>query len=253
MNSIKKIAIVTGSSRGIGRDAVLRLAARGVSSIVTYQSRRNEAEDVVALVKVAGADAIALPLDVGNAAGFDGFVDAVRKALAGMGTDRFDFLVNNAGSASSATFAKGTEADLDSMFAIHFKGPFLLSQKLLPLMRDGGRIINVSSGLARFTFPNRSVYGPMKAAVEALTRYMAMELGPRRITVNVVAPGAVATDFSGGMVRDNPQINQRIAGETALGRVAGAEDIGPVIAGLLSEDFGWINAQRIEVSGGIHI
>jgi len=249
----KRIAIVTGGSRGIGRDTVLRLAARGVSSIVTYHSRPGDAGAVVEAVHQAGAEAVALQLDVGVAASFDSFVDTVRQALATLRAERFDYLVNNAGTSSTATLADGTEAELDAQFAVHFKGPFLLTQKLLPLMNDGGRIVNISSGLARFAFPGRAIYGPMKAAVEALTRYMAMELGPRRIAVNVVAPGAIATDFSGGIVRDNPEVAQTLASHTALGRVGGPEDVGPVIAGLLSDEFGWVNAQRVEVAGGIHI
>lgn len=253
MASTKRIAIVTGSSRGMGRDTVLRLAARGISSIVTYHSRRHEADAVVSAVQQAGADAVALQHDVGDAASFDSFVGAVRQALATLDAERFDYLVNNAGTSSTATLADGTEAALDAQFAVHFKGPFLLTQKLLPLMNDGGRIVNVSSGLARFAFPGRAIYGPMKAAIEALTRYMALELGPRRIAVNVVAPGAIATDFSGGIVRDNPEVARTLASHTALGRVGGPEDVGPVIAGLLSDEFGWVNAQRIEVAGGIHI
>jgi NAD(P)-dependent dehydrogenase (short-subunit alcohol dehydrogenase family) len=248
-----KIAIVTGGSRGIGRDTVLRLAARGVRSIITYKSNRAEADKVVALTNEAGAPGIALQLDTGLSSTFDAFAASVREALGTMGAERFDYLVNNAGISSAASFVEGTEAELDAQFAVHFKGVFLLSQKLLPLIRDGGRIVNISSGLARFTFANRAIYGPMKAAVEALTRYMALELGPRKIAVNVVAPGAIATDFSGGMVRDNPQVNKAVADHTALGRVGLPEDVGPVIASLLSDEFGWVNAQRIEVAGGIHI
>jgi NAD(P)-dependent dehydrogenase (short-subunit alcohol dehydrogenase family) len=248
-----KIALVTGGSRGIGRDTVLRLAKRGVRSIFTYNANRAEADKVVALAAETAAPAVALQLDTGKAGSFDDFVVSVREALAKMGAERFDYLVNNAGTSSTASFTAGTEAELDSQFAVHFKGVFLLSQKLLPIINDGGRIVNISSGLARFAFPGRAVYGPMKAAVEALTRYMALELGPRRIAVNVVAPGAIATDFSGGVVRDNPEVNKAIAGHTALGRAGLPEDVGPVIAGLLSDDFGWVNAQRIEVAGGMHI
>ncbi|RKP44449.1 SDR family NAD(P)-dependent oxidoreductase [Pararobbsia silviterrae] len=251
--STTKIAIVTGGSRGIGRETVLRLAARGVRSILTYKSNRAEADAVVALTREAGAPATALELDVGASHTFDAFVENVQAALKALGAERFDYLVNNAGTSSAASFTQGTEAELDTQFAVHFKGVFLLSQKLLPLIHDGGRIVNVSSGLARFAFPNRAIYGPMKAAVEALTRYMALELGPRRIAVNVVAPGAIATDFSGGMVRDNPAVNKAVADHTALGRAGVPQDVGPVIAALLSDDFGWVNAQRIEVAGGIHI
>ncbi|WP_321905469.1 SDR family NAD(P)-dependent oxidoreductase [Paraburkholderia tropica] len=247
------IAIVTGGSRGIGRDTVLRLAARGVRSIFTYRSNEQEAQAVIALTKEAGAPGVALRLDTGVAAGFEAFAAQVRDTLGAMGAQRFDYLVNNAGTSSAASLASATEAELDAQFAVHFKGVFLLTQKLLPLMNDGGRIVNISSGLARFAFPNRAVYGPMKAAVEALTRYMALDLGPRRIAVNVVAPGAIATDFSGGMVRDNPEVNKAVADHTALGRAGLPQDVGPVIAGLLSNDFGWVNAQRIEVAGGMHI
>jgi NAD(P)-dependent dehydrogenase (short-subunit alcohol dehydrogenase family) len=253
MTDTTRIAIITGGSRGMGRDAALRLAERGISSIITYNTQGDEAQKVVSAVRAAGADAIALQLDVGKAATFGDFAMTVQEALTRLGTGRFDYLVNNAGISSTATLENGTEAELDAQFAVHFKGPFLLTQTLLPLMNDGGRIVNVSSGLARFAFPGRAIYGPMKAAVEALTRYMALELGPRGITANVVAPGAIATDFSGGIVRDNPQVNQAVASHTALGRVGMAEDVGPVIASLLSDEFGWVNAQRIEVAGGIHI
>jgi NAD(P)-dependent dehydrogenase (short-subunit alcohol dehydrogenase family) len=248
-----RIALITGGSRGIGRETVLRLAKRGVRSIFSFNANRTEADKVVALAAAAGAPAIALQLDIGNAASFSDFIVSVREALAEMGAERFDYLVNNAGISSTASLANGTEAELDAQFAVHFKGVFLLTQKLLPLITDGGRIVNVSSGLARFAFPGRAIYGPMKAAVEALTRYMALELGPRKIAVNVVAPGAIATDFSGGIVRDNPEVNKAVADHTALGRVGRPEDVGPVIAALLSDDFGWVNAQRIEVAGGIHI
>ena len=190
---------------------------------------------------------------MGDASVFDDFVTHLREAFGKLGAQHFDYLVNNAGTSSAATFAAGTESELDAQFAVHFKGPFLLMQNLLPLLNDGGRIVNISSGLARFAFPGRAIYGPMKAAVEALTRYMALELAPRRIAVNVVAPGAIATDFSGGVVRDNPQVNKAVADHTALGRAGLPSDVGPVIAGLLSDDFGWGNAQRIDVAGGIHI
>lgn len=248
-----KIAIVTGGSRGIGRDTVLRLAWRGVHSIFTFRANAAEADKVVALAAQAGARAIALPLDVGDSAGFAAFAEQVRAALATFDATHFDYLVNNAGTLSAASLATITEAEMDALYAVHFKGPLFLTKALLPLMNDGGRIVNISSGLARFAMPNRIGYGPIKAAVETLTRYMAVELAPRRIAVNVVAPGAIATDFSGGMVRDNPQVNKLIADQTALGRAGGPEDVGPVIAGLLSDDFGWVNAQRIEVAGGIHM
>ena len=248
-----KIAIVTGGSRGIGRATVLCLAKRGVRSIFTFNTNRAEADKVVALAEEAGAGAIALQLDIGDVGAFQAFATRVSEALAEMNAERFDYLVNNAGTSSAANLATITEAEMDALYSVHFKGPLFLTQALLPLMNDGGRIVNISSGLARFTAPNRIGYGSIKAAVEALTRYMALELGPRRIAVNVVAPGPIATDFSGGMVRDIPQINKMISENTALGRVGGPEDVGPVIAGLLSNEMGWVNAQRIEVAGGMHI
>ncbi len=189
-----KIAIVTGGSRGIGRNAVLCLARRGVRSIFTYNSNRAEADKVVALAAEAGARAVALQLDTGNVGAFDGFAGHVREALAELGAERFDYLANNAGISSGASLATITEAEMDALYNVHFKGVLFLTQKLLPFMNDGGRIVNISSGLARFAMPNRIGYGSIKAAVEALTRYMAVELAPRRIAVNVVAPGAIATD-----------------------------------------------------------
>jgi len=251
--SDSKIAIVTGGSRGIGRNTVLSLARRGVRSIFTYNSNREEADTVVALAKEAGAEAIALQLDVGDAATFADFARRVGEALGTLKAERFDYLVNNAGTSSAANLQSITEAEMDGLYRVHFKGVLFLTQTLLPLMNDGGRIVNISSGLARFAMPGRIGYGSIKAAVETLSRYMAVDLAPRRIAVNVVAPGAIATDFSGGMVRDNPQINKAVADITALGRVGTPEDVGPVIASLLSDDLGWVNAQRIEVAGGVHI
>ena len=246
-----KIAIVTGGSRGLGRSMVLSLARRGVDSIFTYHSNRAEAEKVTGLVAEAGRKAVALPLDTGDVATFDPFVGDVRRALAELGAERFDYLVNNAGTSLHKAFDQTTEEELDRLYNVHFKGVFFLTQKLLPLLNDGGRIVNISSGLARFTNPGSSAYGSMKGAVEVLTRYLAKELGPRGIAVNTVAPGAIATDFSGGMVRDNPEVNKRVAEMTALGRVGQPDDIGPMIAALLSDDNRWINGQRIEVSGGM--
>ncbi|QUD87431.1 SDR family NAD(P)-dependent oxidoreductase [Phenylobacterium montanum] len=251
--SESKIAIVTGGGRGIGRSAVLSLAKRGVRTIFTYNTNRAEAERVIGLAAEAGAQAVALQLDVGKSGAFAGFADEVKQALTAFSAERFDYLVNNAGTSSSANLESITEAEMDALYEVHFKGVLFLTQKLLPLMNDGGRIVNISSGLARFAMPNRIGYGAIKAGVEALTRYMAVELAPRRIAVNVVAPGPIATDFSGGMVRDIPAVNKMVADITALGRVGLPEDVGPVIAGLLSDEFGWVNAQRIEVAGGVHI
>jgi NAD(P)-dependent dehydrogenase (short-subunit alcohol dehydrogenase family) len=248
-----KIAIITGGSRGLGRSAVLSLANRGVDSIFTYHSNQAEAEKVSELVADAGRKAIALPLDTGNVKSFDPFVTSTRQALAKLGVERFDYLINNAGTSLHKDFDQTTEEELDTIYHVHFKGVFFLTQKLLPLINDGGRIINISSGLARFCIQGSSAYGSMKGAVEVLTRYLAKELGARGIAVNTVAPGAIATDFSGGMVRDNPEVNKRVAEMTALGRTGQPDDIGPMVASLLSEDNRWINAQRIEVSGGMSI
>ncbi|HTU67500.1 MAG TPA: SDR family oxidoreductase [Steroidobacteraceae bacterium] len=253
MTPSKPIAIVTGGSRGLGRSTILALAARGVRSIFTYHSNAAEADKVVALTRDAGTEAIALQLDTGKVATFDAFVTRVRDALTRLGAAQFDYLVNNAGDSHNNTIEKTTEAELDHVFAVHFKGPFFLTQKLLPLINDGGRIVNLSSGLARFAHPGRASYGSMKGAIEVLTRYLAKELGPRGIAVNTVAPGAIATDFSGGAVRDNPEFNKAVASATALGRVGLPDDIGPMIAALLGDENRWINAQRIEVSGGMNI
>ena len=209
LTSSNKIAIVTGGSRGLGRNTVLSLARRGVHSIFTYNSNRADAEKVVVAVKETGAKAIALQLDTGNVVAFDPFVQTVRNALTELGVQHFHYLVNNAGTSHHVPFEKVTTDELDSLYNVHFKGVFFLTQKLLPLFNDGGRIVNISSGLTRMTFPGSSAYGSMKGAVEVLTRYLAKELGARRIVANTVAPGAIATDFSGGMVRDNPEINSK--------------------------------------------
>ncbi len=248
-----KVAIVTGGSRGLGRNTVLNLAKRGVDVILTYRSGQVEAEEVVAAARAEGRKAAALPLDVADAATFADFAANVGQALAEFGAERFDFLVNNAGISSAMSFLNAQQEEFDALYRVHVKAPFFLTQTLLPLMNDGGRIINISSGLTRFVMNNRAAYASMKSAVETMTRYMAFELGPRRITVNVVAPGAIATDFSGGVVRDNPQVNKAVSDMTALGRAGVPDDIGPMIASLLSEDNRWVNAQRIEVSGGMSI
>lgn len=251
--SDSKVAIITGGSRGIGRSAVLALAKQGVRTIFTYNSAREQAEAVAKLAGEMGAPAIALQLDTSSVANFAPFADKVREALGQFGVGRFDYLVNNAGTSSNKTLETITEADMDLLYSVHFKGVMFLTQALLPLINDGGRIVNISSGLARFAMAGRIGYGPIKAAVEALTRNMACELAPRRIAVNVVAPGAIATDFSGGIVRDNPEVNKMLASHTALGRVGQPDDVGSVIAGVLSDAFGFVNAQRIEVAGGVHI
>jgi NAD(P)-dependent dehydrogenase (short-subunit alcohol dehydrogenase family) len=250
-NSGAKIALITGGSRGIGRSTVLHLAARGVDSIFTYRENQAEAAKVVAAVEAQGRRAIALPLDTSVSRTFEALVERAKTAIADLAAERFDYLVNNAGTSLHKPFELTTEEELDAVYSVHFKGVYLLTQKLLPLIADGGRIVNISSGLARVSMPGSSAYGAMKGAVEVLTRYMAAELGPRGIAVNTVAPGAVATDFSGGMVRDTPALAKRISDMTALGRVGLPDDLGAMIASLLSDDNRWISGQRIEVSGGM--
>ncbi|SFV33510.1 SDR family NAD(P)-dependent oxidoreductase [Hyphomicrobium facile] len=250
----QKIAIVTGGSRGLGQNTVVSLAERGVDVIFTYRSNRAEAEKTVSEVEKRRRKAVALQLDAGNVASFDAFVAEVRKALkAEWGRDTFDYLVNNAGMGLIGSIAEMKEADFDELYNVHLKGVFFLTQKLLPLMADNGRIVNLSSGLARFTMPGFAAYAAMKGAIEVLTRFMAKEFGPRGIAVNVVAPGAIETDFGGGLVRDNADINKHIASVTALGRVGVPDDIGPMIALLLADENRWMTAQRLEVSGGTNL
>lgn len=248
------IALITGASRGLGRNAALKLAAQGSDLILTYRSNRAEAEAVVAAVQALGRRAVALPLDVGDSASFEAFAGQVREALTThWQRERFDHLINNAGIGTHAALADTTEAQFDELVNIHFKGVFFLTQCLLPLIADGGRIVNVSTGLTRFALPGYAAYASMKGAIEVLTKYMAKELGPRGIAVNTVAPGAIETDFGGGTVRDNADINAYIASQTALGRVGQPDDIGGVFASLLSPDNRWVNAQRIEASGGMFL
>jgi NAD(P)-dependent dehydrogenase (short-subunit alcohol dehydrogenase family) len=246
------IALITGGSRGLGRSMALHLAERGVDIILTYRAAASEASEVRERIRALGRRAVALPLDVGDSASFDAFGNAVSAEMERTwGRKQIDYVVHNAGVALHASIAETTAAQLDEVYHVHFKAPFLLTQRLLPLIAEGGRILNVSSGLARMTIPGSAAYGAMKAAVEVLTRYMAKELGARRITANVIAPGAIATDFSGGMVRDNPEVNRMVASMTALGRVGLPDDIGGAVAMLLAPESGWINGQRIEVSGGM--
>ncbi|HEY6641943.1 SDR family NAD(P)-dependent oxidoreductase [Povalibacter sp.] len=248
------IALITGGSRGLGRSAALKVAERGNDVVITYRSNVAEANAVVDQIGKQGRKAVALQLDVGDIASFDGFVARLRQALqTSWQRDRIDYLVNNAGIGIHASFAETTPAQFDELVNIQFKGPFFLTQKLLPVLADGGRILNVSTGLARFALPGYAAYASMKGAIEVLTRYLAKELGPRGIAVNVIAPGAIETDFGGGLVRDNAQVNDFIASQTALGRVGRPDDIGGVVASLLSPENGWINAQRIEASGGMFL
>jgi len=249
-----KIALVTGGSRGLGKDMALSLAQKGIDVILTYNSKKDEALAVVGEIEKSGREAAALQLNTGDVSSFKAFFDQLKGVLRDhFGTEKFDFLINNAGNSFNSSIADTTEQQFDDIINIHFKGVFFLTQGSLPLINDGGRVINISSGLARFCSPGRSVYGATKAAIESLSRYMAYEFGKRGIAVNTVAPGAIATDFSGGVVRDNPEVNKHIAGITALGRVGLPEDIGPVVAFLCTDDARWINAQRIEVSGGMNL
>jgi NAD(P)-dependent dehydrogenase (short-subunit alcohol dehydrogenase family) len=249
----RKIALITGGSRGLGRSATAHLAARGVDVLFTYRSRREDAEAVVAAIEEAGVRGAALPLDVGDSTAFPAFARAVCEQLARWDVQRLNFLVNNAGIGIHAPFAQTTESQFDELVRVHLKGPFFLTQTLLPLLADGASIVNVSSGLARFTMPGYAAYAAMKGAVEVLTRYQAKELGVRRIRVNTLAPGAIETDFGGGVVRDNAAMNQQLAAQTALGRVGLPDDIGAAVAALLCADMDWVNGQRVEASGGMFL
>jgi len=245
------ITLVTGGSRGLGRNTALSIARHGGDVILTYQSRAEDAQAVVAEIAALGRKAVALQLDTGNVSSFPQFAEELKKALQKTWQrDTLDHLVNNAGHGDYAAITDTTEAQFDRLVNVHFKGVFFLTQTLLPLIKDGGRILNTSSGLTRFAYPGYAAYAAAKGAVEVLTVYLAKELGARRITVNTVAPGAIETDFGGGAVRDNPEINKQLATITALGRVGVPDDIGPMVASLLSPDNRWVNAQRIEVSGG---
>ena len=247
-----RLALITGASRGLGRNSALKLAEQGIDLIITYKSNEAEAGELVRRAQALGRRAQALQLDVADSGSFAAFAERVKKALAGTWQrEQFDYLVNNAGSGVHASFAETTEAQFDLLVNVHLKSTFFLTQALLPLIKDGGRILNTSSGLARFSFPGYAAYAAMKGGVEVLTRYMAKELGARGIAVNTIAPGAIETDFGGGTVRDNAPMNAQIAGVTAMGRVGLPDDIGSAVAALLSEGNVWMTGQRIEVSGGM--
>lgn len=253
-NNANKIVLLTGGSRGLGKDSALQLAKNGFDVIITFQSNKVDAENVVSEIKALGRKSASLQLDLGKVASFDGFVSELKGILEkGFGTTKIDSLVNNAGTGYYASIEDTTEEGFDEMATTHLKAPFFLTQKLLPFINEGGSIVNTSSGLARFSYPNYAAYAIMKAGIDSLTRYQALEFGAKKIRVNSIAPGAIATDFGGGAVRDNQALNDMIAGNTALGRVGLPDDIGGVIVFLCSEESKWINAQRIEITGGVHI
>ncbi|WP_421795472.1 SDR family NAD(P)-dependent oxidoreductase [Haliscomenobacter sp.] len=252
MISNSKIALITGGSRGLGKEMALRIAEKGLDVVLTYNSKQDEAQAVVQQIEALGQKAAALQLNVGQVGTFNSFYANLQQVLqTHFGTDKIDFLVNNAGIGIHAAFAETTEEQFDELLNIHFKGSFFMAQKALPLMNDGGGIVNISTGLARFSFPGYAAYASMKGAIETLTKYQANELGARGIRVNVVAPGAIETDFGGGAVRDNAALNAQVASMTALGRVGLPEDIGGVVAFLCTDEARWMNAQRIELSGGM--
>lgn len=253
MKSSSRITLITGGSRGLGRNAALALAADGSDVILTYRSQAEAAEAVAAQIAALGRRAVALPLDMADSDGFAAFVVRVRAQLEQWGASGLQGLFNNAGEGLYAPIADTTPAQFDHLVAVHLKGPYFLTQALLPLISDGGRILNVSSGLARFSLPGSSAYAMMKGGIEVFSRYLARELGARGISANTLAPGAIETDFGGGHVRDNKDVNAMVAGNTALGRAGQPDDIGPVVVALLSPDTGWINAQRVEASGGMFV
>ena len=251
MESRNKIALITGGSRGLGRNMALAIAKKGIDVVITYHANKNAADEVVEQIRNMGQNAWAFQLDTSSVKSFNSFVSEFTATLeTEKESPNIDFLINNAGTALYAPITDTTEEQMDEIFNIHFKGVFFLTQKLLPFMNDGGGIVNISSGLTRIVMPGSAVYGSLKSAVETLTRYQAKELGSRKIRVNVIAPGAIETDFGGGRVRDNKDINDHVASLTALGRTGLPDDIGKVVAFLCTEEAFWINAQRIEVSGG---
>jgi len=254
MSTTNKIVLITGGSRGLGKNMALSLAKEGLDVILTYHSKKEEALAVVAEIEQSGQKAAALQLNTADVKSFGEFFAQLSALLKNtFNSDTIDFLVNNAGIGINAPFAETSEEVFDELLNIHFKGVFFLTQAALPLLSDGGGIVNISTGLARFATPGYSAYASMKGAIETLTRYQAAELGSRGIRVNIVAPGAIETDFGGGVVRDNDQVNKHIASVTALGRVGRPDDIGSVVAFLCTDQAKWINAQRIEVSGGMNL
>ncbi|MDI1321232.1 MAG: SDR family oxidoreductase [Algoriphagus sp.] len=254
-STLKKIALITGASRGLGKDMAIKLAQRGNDIIITYNTKEADAQEVVAAIQKSGHKAAALQLNTADVTSFHDFSTTLQKTLKEkFESERFDFLVNNAGFGTSIpSFEATTVNQFDELLNVHFKGVFFLTQKLLPLVNNGGSIVNLSTGLTRFTFAGSGAYACMKSAIETLTLYLAKELGSRYIRANVVAPGAIATDFNDGIFRQNVQIREYIQSITALGRTGHADDIGGVVAFLCSEDSKWVTAQRIEASGGMYL
>lgn len=253
-SNLNKVALVTGGSRGLGKNMAIQLAKKGFDIILTYNSNVNEAAKVVDEITAMGKKAKAIQLDVANSKGFDAFVQSVKSSLTNdFKTENLFAIINNAGIGTYTSIAETSEQVFDSMVNIHLKAPYFITQKLLSVICDGGSIVNISSGLTRFSYSNYAPYAIMKAAIESLTRYQSQEFGSRKIRVNTIAPGAIATDFGGGAVRDNKDLNAMIANTTALGRVGLPDDVGSVVAFLCSDDAKWVNAQRIEVAGGVHI
>ena len=251
MNTKNRIALVTGGSRGLGKNMAMALARKGFDVVITFNSNEGAAIEVADEIESLGQKAVALQLDTSDVASIKSFAKELSARLQTLrGRANLDFLINNAGTALYSPVEETTEEQVDAMFDIHFKGVFFLTQLLLPLINEKGGIVNISSGLTRLTMPGSSVYASMKTAVETFTRYLAKELGPKKIRANVVAPGAIETDFGGGRTRDNKEINARIAGITALGRVGLPDDIGGIVAFLCTDEAFWINGQRIEASGG---
>jgi NAD(P)-dependent dehydrogenase (short-subunit alcohol dehydrogenase family) len=254
MSTQNKIALITGASRGLGRNTAIGLARKGVGSVITYHSNRGAADATLKQIRAAGAQGVALQLDTGDVSSFEAFkVGLVHALETTWQRDRFDYLVNNAGFGVTAPIGQTSEQNFDRLANVLLKGVFFLTQCLLPVITDGGRIVNISTGLTRFSIPGMAAYAMMKGGIEVYTRYLAKELGSRGITANTVAPGAIETDFGGGAVRDNANYKKQVAAVTALGRAGVPDDIGPMIASLLSGDNRWVNGQRIEVSGGMNL
>lgn len=249
-----KIALITGSSRGLGKSMALNLAKKGYNIIITYKTSKEKAQDVADKIKSYGQDAIVFQLDTENSKSFEKFSKNLRLCLKSTWqAEGIDVLVNNAGIGINSSISDTSIEEFDKLYNIHVKGVYFLTQKLLPMLNNGTSIINISSGLTRFALPGFSAYAMMKGAIEIMTKYLALELGNRDITVNTIAPGAIETDFAGGFVRDNKEVNTYMASQTALGRVGKVDDIGASIATLVSNECHWINAQRIEISGGMKL